>query len=314
MREPFGRLDADPDLHDRFAEYCRLGPGDIWTDPQRGHRVGRLDATSEEDLSRIASGQTIRVAVNDPPYNMKVGAVASDVFGNTPLAAYLEFSKRWIDATISVLADDAHLFIFAGADVRRGFQPLADLIILLRGTREVTPRSLITVRNQRGYGTQKNWMWVRQELLHYAKGNPEYTVVYTEIPKILRGYYKQVGGSRRENLERSRARTIRPGNVWVDIQQVFYRMKENVPGAYAQKPLAAIERILSASSREGETVIDCFSHSGTTLIAGERLRRRVLALDIDPVYAELTIRRLEHFRRTGEPGFQCANPFPEVAL
>ena len=100
------------------------------------------------------------------------------------------------------------------------------------------------MRNRRGYGTQKNWMWVRQELLYYVKGNPNFNVdaEYTDIPKILRGYYKEVNGKITENLERSRSKYIRAGNVWVDIQQVFYRMEENVPGCYAQKPLKAIER------------------------------------------------------------------------
>ena len=57
-------------------------------------------------------------------------------------------------------------------------------------------RSFITMRNQRGYGTQKNWMSVRTELLYYVKGNPNYFVEaeYTEIPKILKGYYKKVNG------------------------------------------------------------------------------------------------------------------------
>jgi site-specific DNA-methyltransferase (adenine-specific) len=185
-------------------------------------------------------------------------------------------------------------------------------MLLMRSRSDLAPRNLITLRNQRGYGTQKNWMWVRQELLHYVKGDPPFQVVYTEIPKSLRGYYKDVQGRRTENTERGRASTIRPGNVWVDIQQVFYRLEENVPGAYAQKPLSAIERIVATSSEPAATVLDCFAHSGTTLIAGERLGRRVFTFDIDPVFAELTIRRLERYRKTGKTGWQCDNPFPET--
>ena len=173
---------------------------------------------------------------------------------------------------------------------------------------------MITLRNQRGYGTQKNWMSVRQELLYYIKGNPEFNVVYTGIPKVLKGYYKEVGGIRRENLDRSRSENIRPGNVWIDIQQVFYRMEENVPGAYAQKPLKAVERIILSSSREGDLIGDIFSHSGTTLIAAERLGRRCYTSDIDPIFAEITIRRLERFRDTGKTGWQWKNPFPELDM
>ncbi|MEK9137768.1 MAG: DNA methyltransferase, partial [Bacteroidota bacterium] len=167
----------------------------------------------------------------------------------------------------------------------------------------------------RGYGTQKNWMAVRQELLYYVKGEPGFDVAaeYTEIPKILRGYYKEVNGRLTENLERGRSDTIRAGNVWVDIQQVFYRMDENVSGCYAQKPLRSIERIIQASSGEHDTVVDLFAHSGTTLLAAERLRRRCLTADVDPVFCEISIRRLEHYRRTGRLGWQNGHAF-EVEL
>jgi site-specific DNA-methyltransferase (adenine-specific) len=186
---------------------------------------------------------------------------------------------------------------------------------MMRNYPELASRSFITMRNQRGYGTQKNWMAVRQECLYYIKGNPLFNVQaeYTDIPKILRGYYKEVNGQRTENFDRSKSDNIRAGNVWVDVQQVFYRMQENLAGCYAQKPLKAIERIIKASSREGDLITDFFAHSGTTLLAGEMCKRKVYTFDIDPVFAELTIRRLEHFRKTGKTGFQVANPFPEVA-
>jgi len=90
-------------------------------------------------------------------------------------------------------------------------------------------------------------------------------------------------------------------------------MQENLAGCYAQKPLKAIERIVQASSQEGDLITDFFAHSGTTLLAGELHRRKVYTFDIDPVFAELTIRRLEYFRKTGKTGFQVENPFPEIA-
>jgi site-specific DNA-methyltransferase (adenine-specific) len=177
---------------------------------------------------------------------------------------------------------------------------------------EFASRSYITMRNQRGYGTPKNWMAIRQELLYYTKGEPSFDVQYTDIPRILRGYYKDVGGERTENQARSHSDCIRSGNVWVDIQQVFYRMEENVNGCFAQKPLKAIERIVMASSKPGDYVTDFFSHTGTTLLACERLGRKCVTIDIDPIFAEITIRRLEHFRATGKLGWQRENPFTEI--
>lgn len=310
--EPLPRLDSDTEIQKELLPYCRLKPGDVWEDPLRGHRVGVLDATCSDAVSKIVGHKKARVAVNDPPYNVSVGNKTTQNLSKLNLAEYMEFSRHWVENTIEILAENSHFYAWLGADQKDNFQPLPDFMVMMRDFEALKARSFITMRNQRGYGTQKNWMAVRQELLYYTKGNPDFAVVYTDIPKILRGYYKTVQGKRVENLERSRSDTIRPGNVWVDIQQVFYRMEENVPGAYAQKPLKATERIVGTCSREGDLVTDFFAHSGTTLIACERLGRVCYTSDIDPIFAEMTIRRLEHFRETHRTGFQVQHPFREI--
>ena len=312
--EPLPRLDSDIEIRKELLTHCRLNPGDIWEDPVQGHKVGVLDATCPDATSKIMGNKRAQVAVNDPPYNVSVGNKTSQNLGKCNLDEYMEFSRGWVANTIEVLDEDSHFYIWLGADQKDHFQPLPDFMLMMREFEDLEARSFITMRNQRGYGTQKNWMAVRQELLYYTKGNPDFAVVYTDIPKILRGYYKTIDGKRVENLERSRSNTIRPGNVWVDIQQVFYRMEENVPGTYAQKPLKAVERIIAACSREGDLVVDFFAHSGTTLIACERLGRVCYTYDIDPIFAEMTIRRLEHFRETHRTGFQFQNPFSELEV
>jgi len=302
---PLPRLDRHPEIRERLLSHCRLQPGDIWNDPESKHRVGCLDAARHEDVDLLMQARSARLAVHDPPYNLVA-------FDQRDLADYIAWCERWVRLTVAQLADDAAFYVWLGADQTNRFEPLPDFMIMMRGVEQLKPRSLITMRNQRGFGTQKNWMAVRQELLYYVKGNPSFDVQYTEIPKILRGYYKKVNDRVTENLERGKSAGIRPGNVWVDIQQVFYRMQENVSGCYAQKPLKAVERIVRASSRQGDLVVDFFSHSGTTLLACERLGRRCYTMDIDPVFCEVTIGRLEQFRKTGKPGWQNSHPFEEV--
>ncbi|MGC9219390.1 MAG: DNA-methyltransferase [Athalassotoga sp.] len=307
------RLDLHGELKEKILPFCRLKYGEVWEDPINGHRVGVLDATNNNDVKKIMLGDKAKLVVNDPPYNIIIGGNTNNLF-KLKLDEYLEFSERWIKNSLSIMDENSHLYVWLGVDYKDNFQPLPDFIILMRKFNDLKPKNFITMRNQRGYGTQKNWMWVRQELLYYVKGNPEFNInaEYTDIPKILRGYYKTVNGKTTENLERSKSRNIRAGNVWVDIQQVFYRMEENVPGCFAQKPLKAIERIILSASNEREVVADFFAHSGTTLIAGERLKRKVYTFDIDPIFAEITIRRLENFRKTGKTGWQWRNPFPEI--
>jgi site-specific DNA-methyltransferase (adenine-specific) len=312
--EKLKRLDLQGDLKQKISPLCRLKYGEIWEDSVYGHKVGVLDATKSKDVKKIIGDKKIGLIINDPPYNVMVGNANTCNLFKLNLKEYLDFSEKWGRNAVDIMGKDAHLYIWIGADYKDGLQPLPDFIILMRKFTELKPKNFITMRNQRGYGTQKNWMWVRQELLYYVKGDPDFNVSaeYTDIPKILRGYYKEVNGRFTENLERSKSQYIRAGNVWVDIQQVFYRMEENVPGCYAQKPLKAIERIILSGSKEGDLIADFFSHSGTTLIAGERLKRRVYTFDIDPIFAEITIRRLEHFRKTGRAGWQWQSPFPEI--
>ena len=300
--EPLPRLDTDESLRQQLLPLCRLNPGDHWTDPVNGHVIGCIDATNADAISSIIKPKSAKLAVHDPPYNLVA-------FECRSVDAFIDWCRRWIETTSMSLLDESALYIWLGADQKAGFQPLPEFMIMMREFSEFQSRSLITMRNQRGYGTGKNWMAVRQECLYYVKGNPEFEVQYTDIPKILRGYYKDVGGQRTENLERSKSDTIRPGNVWVDVQQVFYRMEENVNGCYAQKPLLSIERLIATSSSERETVLDFFGHSGTTLLAAERLNRRCVTLDIDPIYCEIMIRRLERWRELGKTGWQNGNPF-----
>jgi site-specific DNA-methyltransferase (adenine-specific) len=302
---PLPRLDRNPAIREALLPFCRLKNGEIWEDPKTGHRVGCLDAGVAIQVAHLMDGQKAKLAIHDPPYNLVA-------FDERPLMQFMDWCKAWVLNTEKWLSSDSSLYVWLGADQNDGFQPLPDFMIMMRQL-PFRPRSFLTMRNQRGYGTQKNWMAVRQELLYYVKGNPIFNVdaEYTDIPKILRGYYKEINGQETENLQRSRSENIRAGNVWVDIQQVFYRMEENVSGCYAQKPLKCIERIIRASSDANDVVVDYFSHSGTTLLSAEINKRKCITMDIDPLFCEITIRRLEHFRKTGQLGWQNGHPFED---
>ncbi len=301
IKNPLPRLDKAPAIRAQILPFCRLQPGEIWHDPISGHRVACADATNPAQVAQLMGQETARLAVHDPPYNLAAFELRS-------LESYVEWCLLWIEVTRQYLDRDSSLYLWLGADQTADFQPLPDIMLLMRKT-PFQARSFITMRNQRGYGTQTNWMAVRQELLYYTLGEPPFQPQYTEIPKTLSGYYKKIDQELMDNLERGRAPTIRAGNVWFDIQQVFYRMEENVNGCYAQKPLKSIERILLASSRSGELVLDFFAHSGTTLLAAERTGRRCYTADLDPIYCEISIRRLERFRASGKTGWQNDHPF-----
>ena len=68
-------------------------------------------------------------------------------------------------------------------------------------------------------------------------------------------------------------------NVWTDIAPINSRAAERL-GYPTQKPIALLERIIEASSNEGDIVLDPFCGCGTALVAAEKLERRWIGIDI----------------------------------
>ena len=68
-------------------------------------------------------------------------------------------------------------------------------------------------------------------------------------------------------------------DIWMDIKPIQAHAKERL-GYATQKPVALLERIIAASSNEGDVVLDPFCGCGTTLEAAHKLKRRWIGIDI----------------------------------
>jgi hypothetical protein len=156
---------------------CRLQPGVIWDDPDGRYRIGCNDAADRDQIRKLVGDAKPTLAIHDPPYNLVA-------FDRRSIGEFIEWCRKWIRNTTEVTATDASLYVWLGADQNDGFQPPPHFIVMMRDE-PYKARSFITMRNQRGYGTQRNWMAVRQELLYYIKGSPLFNVdaEYTDIPR-----------------------------------------------------------------------------------------------------------------------------------
>ncbi|HEX9751377.1 MAG TPA: DNA methyltransferase [candidate division Zixibacteria bacterium] len=81
-------------------------------------------------------------------------------------------------------------------------------------------------------------------------------------------------------------------DIWVDINMINPVAKERL-GYPTQKPEALLERILSASSNEGDLVLDPFCGCGTTIAAAQRLNRRWIGIDVTHLAITLIRHRLK---------------------
>ena len=140
-------------------------------------------------------------------------------------------------------------------------------------------------------------------ILFYGKHTPAFNVIYESYSKNSGkrdSHYKQDEGGRWFRWQKLRGQEPykvymsdgrRTGDVW-PISHINASAKERV-GYPTQKPLALLERIILASSNEGDVVLDPFCGCATACVAADRLGRKWIGIDISPKAAELVNLRLQ---------------------
>lgn len=116
-----------------------------------------------------------------------------------------------------------------------------------------------------------------------------------ELDKRNKIYYTENGIPRlKRYLDEMEGKPVQ--SLWDDIQSVvsWSDQTENYP---TQKPEALLERIIAASSNEGDLVADFFPGSGTTLAVAEKLGRKWIACDIGRFAVHTTRKRLIQVQR-----------------
>ena len=127
-------------------------------------------------------------------------------------------------------------------------------------------------------GVTRVWRWTRKRM---QKGYEDGIVVQTapgRVPALKRYLDEQKGTP--------------VGDVWTDIRPLQGNSKE-YKGYPTQKPLALLERIIKASSNEGDVVLDPFCGCATACVAAEMLGRQWIGIDISPKAVQLTNMRLQ---------------------
>ena len=81
-------------------------------------------------------------------------------------------------------------------------------------------------------------------------------------------------------------------DLWADIPPLSAQAKERV-GYPTQKPLALLDRIIQASSNEGDVVLDPFAGCATACVSAESLHRQWIGIDLSSVAAKLVKSRLQ---------------------
>jgi site-specific DNA-methyltransferase (adenine-specific) len=116
---------------------------------------------------------------------------------------------------------------------------------------------------------------------------------FTKVDDAGRHYRERIIAGKRYRYYADEGRRI--GSVWTDIPAMVANtpLRREATGYPTQKPERLLERIVRASSAEGDTVADVMCGSGTTLVVAARLGRRFVGGDASDVAIEIARKRLD---------------------
>lgn len=215
--------------------------------------------------------KSVDLIVTDPPYNLNKD------YGNNndrlEFDEYLEFTRTWLREAHRVLKDDGSIYIFMG------MRYISYVYTILEQELGMTFNSWITWFYTQGIGKTKGFSPRHDDILYFTK-HPKKFVFNLDAIRVPQKYYRSVNNMRGAN----------PGNVW-EFSHMHYCNK-NRKKHPTQKPEGLYERMILASSNEGDTVLDPFLGSGTLLRVCQQTNRNGIGIDVNPEYIEMSKERL----------------------
>lgn len=237
-------------------------------------RVNEIIQGDCVEVMRTLPDESVDLIFADPPYNL--GKDFGNGIDKFKTQEYLEFTTCWLDECVRLLKPNGSIYACMGVRFIAHLYLLMEKRLLFNGW--------ITWHYTQGMGRMKGFSPRHDDILYFVKGQ-EYTFNLDAV-RIPQKYYRK-----RNNMTGAN-----PGDVWT-FSHVHYCSRERLPHP-TQKPEALLARIISASSNEGDTVLDPFVGSGTTCKVADNLERRWLGIEINPEFVELARQRMANKQLT----------------
>lgn len=296
--------DFDTDK-DKVETICQKG--DIF---QLGdHRLMCGDSTSESDCALLMNGEKAQLFISDPPYGVAIGdknKMLNKQNGSHSIDKNIEGDTLSVSALYNVLKgamgnakgncrEDASYYVFSPQGGELG------MMMMMKDAGLYVRHMLIWVKSSATFSMGRLDYDYKHEPIFYT---------WTKSHKFYRGQYASSVFEDELDIDKlKKDELVKLLKDMLSDKMPTSVIKENKPLRNdlhpTMKPVKLIARLMRNSSQEGDSVLDLFGGSGTTMIAADQLGRKCYMMELDPHYCDVIIARWE--KLTGKKAIKVAN-------
>lgn len=279
----------------------RTKPGDIYRVGE--HFVMCGDSTKPADVRRLANGTLADLLLTDPPYNCdyaskneslnkadKGNRIQDDIEGdNMPDDEFIQFIAQALQSADNVMRDGAPFYIWCVDHKIQCF------IESLGAVPWKWHQTLIWVKNNLVLG-HCDYQKKHEPCLYGWKDGAEHFFIDDRTQVSVIEDKADLKKLSKDELRRMLEDILDDGISTTVIHEDKPQVNDLHP---TMKPVKLFARLIRNSSRPGDTVLDLFGGSGTTLIACEQLGRRALIMEKEPKYVDVILDRYQAFTGIG---------------
>jgi site-specific DNA-methyltransferase (adenine-specific) len=241
-------------------------------------------------LNEKIDEKSVELIFADPPYNLsgnglkwegnKTGGdwyMVNEEWDKMTAHEYMQFTRKWIGACHKVLKDNGSIYISCT------YHNLAEVMIVLKQLYFKINNVIVWQKTNAMPNMTKRVFTHSTEFIIWSVKGKKWIFNYEELKKI--NPEKQKDGSAKQMRD-----------VWsLPLVQGKERLKGNDGRALhpTQKPEEMLKRIIIASSNKGNTVLDPFLGSGTTVFVAKKLGRNWIGIERNKKYIDIATKRMD---------------------
>lgn len=229
-------------------------------------------------LTESIQDRTIDLIVTSPPYNVDIAYAEHD--DKLVYREYLDFSRRWLRRCLGWLKPDGRLCLNVPLDKNKGGQ-------------QSVGSDLTSIAKRIGYRYHSTIIWNEGNISRrtawgsWMSASAPYVIAPVELIVVL---YKREWKKTRKNAESDITRD--EFMEWTNGLWTFSGESKKRVGHPAPFPIELPRRCIKLFSYVGDTVLDPFLGSGTTLVAASKNQRKGVGIELSEEYCVLARDRL----------------------